>query len=203
MTKKRNKQKKNRRKSRSDSKNPMMISSGLIQYGGVSGNNQIVHRFFLKTVQTGLATDGAGTLSAVLALNNPSGSTDWTSLAGLFDSYRVRKVSVSWIPAIAPGSTTGIYRPLYVITDFDSVLSLTTGDTALQYDSTRMYDISKPFIHTVTNVPMTQNNGIVGWIDVANPIAQGTVQLLSTGLAVTLAYGSYVIEWDIQFRMRL
>lgn len=176
--------------------------SGVYQKGSVSLQQQKVYDFFLRTAVSGV-TSSSSVITVTIALNDPSATTDWTSLAGLFDQYRVRTVHITWIPAQAAGGTDTV-RPLYIGVDYDSSsVGATTADQILQRGTTRIYNINQPIKHSIKMPIMTEANNPLGWQDCATPIAQGVAQILSTGLATAAAYGSYIIEYDVQFKSRL
>ena len=176
--------------------------SGMYQTSTVTFKQQKTYRFFLRTSTSGV-TASSSVITVTMALNDPSATTDWTSLAGLFDQYRVRSVLFTWIPAQAAGGTDTV-RPVYLIVDFDSTsVGATTADQALQRGTTKMYDINLPIKQRI-NLPL-QNvaNNPQGWNDVAAPTGQGVLQVLATGLATTGVYGSYILEYDVEFKSRL
>ncbi len=176
--------------------------SGVYQLGSTSFQQQKIYRFFLRNATSGVSSSSS-VVTVTLALNDPSGATDWTSLAGLFDLYRVRAFHFTWIPAQAAGGTDTV-RPIYLAVDYDSSsIGATTADQMLQRGTTRIYNINQPFKHTIRMPLMTEANVPAGWCDVATPLAQGVMQILSTGLATAAAYGSYITEFDVEFKSRL
>lgn len=178
-----------------------ITNSGMYQYGIVKQSDQRPFKFTVKYSKTGIATTGAGLLSEIFSINDPQLAGNWSELSALFDSFRVRKVKLQWVPSV-PNDSTALYRPIYAHADFDSSTVPSTADTVLQFDTARMFDIQRPFIYEVENPAMQAANTAVGWLDVGAPLAQGVVGLLGIALTASTVYGSLFFEWDIDFKRR-
>jgi len=176
-------------------------SEGVLQLGQVILSRNRITRVPLRLVQTGVQSDAGGNIAVQVGLNNPSACTNWAGYAALYDQYRVKNVIISIIPDNT--STSIAYRPLYLVTDYDSnsVGTLTTADICIQYQNTRVYDIMKPLIHKVLVPRYTSTTTPLGWLDVASPSAFGITGIIAFSLAASTQYlAGVTIEWDCEFR---
>lgn len=181
------------------------LVSGVNQYGKVSFRENMKSRMAMRLTTTGVATDGSGVLSVEVGINNPSGCTNWSSCAALFDQYRVESFTMTILPALGPDSTvtSAILRPLYIVTDYDATAlsSVTSNDIAIQYENTRAYDITKPIVHKVVIPRYTAGAVVQGWQDLAAPLATGFCGIKAFSLSLSTVYlAGVTLEWDVSFR---
>lgn len=176
------------------------VRSANYQTATVGPSSSKPHRFAIRYSKTGISSTAGGLVTEIFYLNDPSLAGNWTELSALFDSFRTLQMVVTWLPSV-PNDSTAVYRPIYAIADFDSSTVVSTAAAALEYDTCRMFDITKPFRYSVKPPRMqATGNSPAGWMDVATVASQGTVSLLAPSLSVSTVYGSCSIEWDIEFK---
>lgn len=191
--------KRNNSAPRSSSQNGQ-VRSAMYQYATVTPSMSKTHRFAIRYSKTGITSTGAGLISEIFYLNDPSNANNWTELAALFDSFRTLQMIVTWLPCL-PDDSSAVIRPVYAIADFDSSTVVSTAATALEYDTCRMFDLTKPFVYKCKPPRMNASTTApMGWLDVASVSAIGTVSLLAPSLTISTVYGSVSVEWDIEFK---
>jgi len=181
---------------------PQQISSeGQLQLGQVNFSRNRITRVPLRLVATGIASDSSGNIATMIGLNNPTATSNWAGYAVLYDQYRIKSCTISTIPD--NDATTIAFRPLYFVTDYDSntISALTSADVCIQYQNTRVYDITKPIVHK-TSVPRYVNPTTpMGWLDVANATSNGYTAIIAFNLTASIQYlAAYSVEWDVEFR---
>lgn len=163
-------------------------------------------RFFKIKFNQNVSSSGTGVILNV-ASTDPSASDDWTSIAALFDSYRVCAVKVKYLPGIPNNTTPTAYAPLYVFADMDNVIvSVSSINNILQYENLRVKDAFRSWqyyskFQRVTGTATGVNND--GYIDTASPQATGSIAIYGSGFnnSVTV-YGYEIITWYIACKNR-
>jgi hypothetical protein len=175
------------------------------QGGGKKGNaimrrfeKESVHFFKIRYVNP-VTSDSGGQIQAWLN-DDVSGYQDWSSLAALFDSYRVYALKLQYVPDL-PNDTSTVtgYKPLYVVHDVDSanVPSLTVN-VAIQYENCKIYNMYRPWEHKVILAEQTSSGvasqGMLpgGFKDIATTTASQCVTWTGTGFDVSTDYGTIV-----------
>lgn len=194
---KKNKQKRGKSKNKPLSAPP--ISDKFAQHGRLQFSSPPAYRFVARQIQTGVSSDGAGTISIDIGLNAPSSATNWSAFAGLFDQFRVRQVKVS--VHVIPNVTTP--RPMYVVVDYDNtaMAGINTSTLCMSYHNCLLFDIGRDFDVTIKVPPYAVSGIPGGWIDLNSPIANGRCLLFASALAISTVYlQNVLIEYDIDFR---
>jgi hypothetical protein len=167
-----------------------------------------VHYFKIRYVGT-MTSDAGGQIQAWLN-DDVSGYQDWSSLAALFDSYRVYALKLQFVPDL-PNDTSTVtgYKPLYVIHDVDSsnVPGLTVS-VAIQYENCKIYNMYRPWEHKTILAEQTSSGvasqGMLpgGFKDIATTTASQCVTWTGTGFDVSTTYGTLVSTAYVMFKNR-
>lgn len=166
--------------------------------------------------QTPFQSDAGGTVQNYLNMTDPtkvlngSGTVgDWTSFSALYDSYRIRGISVKYIPDFPNDTsvTTG-FAPVYIVYDPDGAPAFTVADF-IQYENMKFKNLYKPwkYYHGVTKMinPSAQTTPTDlkgGWMDIAGPQSTSYVNWYAQGLDVSTIYGELLITYYVQFKTR-
>jgi len=150
--------------------------------------------------QTAMATTGAGVLTGVVT-NQPTGSPDWSALAGLYSEYRVLGFKVvyvplyqNYIPAIATSPKQqsalvwfGVRGSLTPPTTYSEALGF--GGSVVGHTQQRMTKVSRM-------------NGVQegAFINTGGTGVSATLGFYADGLDFSTTYGYNYITWLIQFR---
>ena len=181
-----------RAESKGKMKGKKKAQTGLSRFVWEVGQHQTQ---FLKIAYTG-TTNGSGVLSAASTLD-PSGCTDWSSFATLFDEFRVVAVRFQVFPS-ARYLTTSIGL---VATAFDNDSTATgTVDQVLQYGTSRGFIVQDDHVFSWRRPNITPS---AYWVDCASPSSSAGAILVSvTGApsSVTLLFG--ITTYEIEFRSR-
>lgn len=166
--------------------------------------------------QTPLVTDAAGTIQNYINMTDPTKiingagtASDWTNLSGLYDSYRVRGVSIKFIPDYPNDTsvTTG-YQPIYIVFDPDGAPAFTITDF-IQYERCKFKNLYRPwkFYHYVPKMinPSAQTTPTDlkgGWMDIAGPQSTCYINFYAQNLDVSTQYGQLLITYYVQYKTR-
>ncbi len=160
------------------------------------------HHYTIRLVVTGaLAADGSGAIATSLGLN-PSTYSEWTSVAALFDEFRVLSGTFHFTPTNRYNrASTDVVRAIDVSFDNDSTPTLTSYNDAAEYANVEMKALSDPFVYSFRRPNITPS---AYWTDVGTPSGSaGGVILYSNGNTASLAAGIYMQEIFVEFRGRL
>lgn len=165
------------------------------------GKGQHGVRFFkIRKVET-VASDVLGTIS-IFSNNGPhTGFGDWTNINPLFDSYRAPFLKVKFIPSLPNDeSTTTGFWPLYVVGDVDqTTASITSVTQAIEYENMKVVNMYRPWkyhfrcpkLGGVGNTAAVKTQA-GGWIDVATPFGNASIEGYGTGFDTSTSYGTLV-----------
>jgi len=146
--------------------------------------------------------------------DDPSATGDWSSLASLFDSYRVNSITLSWVPLRTFNGTVN-YPPLAIIYDSDSTslpaLGTVTLDYLLQYGNCKIMSTADEFtvkaliprrtsLRKANNDPTVVQEG--GFIDIADVSPTSVMAWYAHGATGDFAYATVIAHWDVTFRAR-
>jgi len=184
-----------------------------------------IYRMVLGSSST-LQSSGGGFITQTYAVSLVAGTSDFTSLANIFDEFFVEKMHLHYQPAsrynVLTGGTAGTNEqslPLGVISLFhDTGVFSTIADMASAVGF-KYHNSSDPFKHTWVNnedyktgVVVTDSTSATtpsqGWCLTSTTPASnyaGLVQCLSptiSGLPGTAYLGTIVLKWDVLYRQR-
>lgn len=149
-----------------------------------------------------ITSDGIGRIKDVIPLN-PSTSSDWGSLAALYDEFRVVGCRLQ-IVSRTQNTVTLASNAVFIMFDNDSNAVLTSYAEASEYQNSHMIPALFNNAHTyMFNFarPSAGKETTVAWCDVATPTqCLGAVKLYGDTLALSTNYFTYQMEWAIEFR---
>lgn len=156
-------------------------------------------RFFKIRVSQTIAADSGGVISLTYT-DNPSVYQDWTSIAGLFDSYRTCAIKIKFIPEL-PNDTSTItgFKPLYIVHDSDSsTIASPSVDSYIQYENMQVKNMFKPWGYYRKFAKQTANpTGTVmlpgGYKNTASPNASQGIFMYGDGFDISTNYGRLVV----------
>lgn len=150
---------------------------------------------FLRIAALATSTAGGGLTSAVLL--DPSGCSDWSQYAALYDEFRVHAVTVEWHPYKKYDTT--LFGQVIFAFDNDSVAT-GTYDQTLQYGTAITGERSEFLKRHYKRPGMTAS---AYWNDCASPSGStGAVIFAMSNGPNALAVGLVVTEYEIEFRSR-
>jgi len=182
------------------------------------------YRFILRARDTGSLDVVSSAVVNSLPVHNPTASSEWSSMSGLFDLYKVLRFTLAFKPstninpivaaASIPAST---YGPLYMIYDPDSVGPPASVAATLNYRTLKVFNFFRPFTYTVHRPQITtigtsattaavvfdQRNGVLLDIASASSYNRGVVSWycdnMDVGSGMGVNMGDLILEWDIVF----
>jgi hypothetical protein len=174
-----------------------LVYTGPLRLGGIK-DQQDTHVVEV-TIVTSIVTNGSGVCAAVIA-NNPSTSSEWTSLSSLYDEYRVLSQEDIYYP-IANETYTASFIPAVMvhIVDRDSSGALASLATGLYYASSKISNSNRQ--HT-TSVRMTGSED-AGFTTTSIPSSTWWHKMFFSGATSSVTYGTCVTKLLVQFRGRL
>ena len=130
----------------------------------------------------------SGSISSEFKIQNPAATTNWTSLANVYDLYRVETCFVQYFPQVFESAAAWVSNnpapvstfPLVIAVDWDSETQ--TGlstDQVFQYDTSRVFNMGEPWELKI-NVPRYANTDIQGWNETGSPNNTGILLLRAT-----------------------
>lgn len=172
------------------------------------GSPNAVRYFKLKSVLIDVRTSILAGANPVIN-NDPTGYPEFSSIASLFDVYRVCAMKIQFFPYL-PNNTslTTSYAPFYVIYDLDTESPLTSSTDAIQYDRVKLKNLYRPwsFYTRIPKITVSgQHTSTVfqgGWIDCANPFTVGAIRTFSDNLNQSTTYGKILTTIYLKAKMR-
>jgi len=170
----------------------------------IRARNPIVTRQFVLSVQGYLGSTAGGVMAGAL-LMDPSGASEWASLALLYDQFRVLGGQLkicSMIPNTAVGG--GLVRFAF---DNDSTTTPASYADVMQYSE--VTDVPALFTNGVKTVNFRRpvlrgvpQQGSIWYNETSPASSPGALKYYSQGLTGTTTYWSYVLDYLVEFQMR-
>jgi len=164
----------------------------------------------LRTIGS-VTTSGAGVINTAFS-NLPSGSAEWASCVALFDSYRVEKMILEFIPIRNSYTAAGILGgPLYTAFDPDSISNPGSTLALLGKANLRVMDAFKHWSYAVDRMPRISSASAFagsytiwgdGYIDTADAVGTSAIQVYSDNNVASTQLGTYVQTWIVHFVSR-
>lgn len=171
------------------------------------GGPNAVRYFKLKSAAVTFTSNLLGVVSPVID-NNPNGYPEWSSVASLFDVYRVCAMKIKYFPFLPNDNSSSItYHPMYIVYDPDTTSSLTDSNEAIQYDRLKSVNLYRPFSF-YTRVPRVSNTGTStkvfqgGWLDCASPVSIGSIRCIAESLTHSTQYGRVLATVYLKAKLR-
>jgi len=170
-------------------------------------NPQYVHTIKLRNLVT--ITANVGGVIAGYWNDNPSACYDWSSLASLFDLYRVESIKVKFIPQLPndTSSTSGFF-PLMVAFDQDSPATTPASkQELLEYENCKVKNMYMPWSikYNVPRVAGTTTDVYTdkdGFIDIGGVTAFSALRFYGDSFDVSQDYGDIIVELVVSFKNR-
>ncbi len=160
--------------------------------------------FTLRTGFTTLTTTGTN-LTQVIAMD-VTGISPWSSLANLFDEYRVKKAILHIVPSYqsyGASSTALAAMPVIVVVDYDDATALASIANAIQYDTNKVIYLGSSKTQTHNAKPAhPEGQPDLAWVTTSAPTVPfwwkfwSVTTLVPSSAAVATAY----IEAEVEFR---
>jgi hypothetical protein len=146
-----------------------------------------------------LASNGSGTVATVFS-DDPTSSVDWSSLAQVWDEYRVLGFTFHSQPFNRYTRTnTEQIGPLFTVIDRDDAVALTTEAQALEYESLVVFYMGDPFKREVRSMTSIED---ASFITTATPVARNWLKLIAQNITPSIGVTRVWLDLLIQFRGR-
>ncbi len=160
--------------------------------------------FTFRTGVTTLTTSGTN-LTQVVAMD-VTGVTAWSSLANIFDEYRVRRAVLKMCPSYSGYGATATSlaaMPIIVVVDYDDATALASLSNAMQYDTCKIvyFGSANPKV-LLSEVAHPEGQPDLAWVTTATPTVPFWFKFwsITTLVPSTAQVGSCFIEAEIEFR---
>ncbi len=145
-----------------------------------------------------VVSSSAGGVIDQVVDNNPSGYQDWTSVAALWDDYRVLSLLIEYFPYNRYSKTTTNCKPWYSVFDRDSTGALSSLNAAVQYESCKQVSVEDPWSREIKMSDVTD----AGFITTASPSATFCMKGYQNGYSASTSYGEFFVSMLVQVRGR-
>jgi len=156
-----------------------------------------------------LASSAGGVINAVFD-QTMTGLSGWTSLANIWDEFRVLKMVVEYVPANRYNRAATTTLPGFAVVDRDSNSAITAAATALGYESVRILGLDDPWLPSgqvmgtcykpVSWAMNSVEDGIFLTSNVPTPTVKPNIKLYFNGLTASTTYGTALLRVLVQFR---
>jgi hypothetical protein len=142
-------------------------------------------------------TNGSGIYSSVFS-DDPSNSTQWTELAGVYDSYRVLAFKVDWHATLIIGGSTNTYvAAMAVVSDRNDSAALTTYVLAAEYGpNCKIYRGGETW-RRYSNMATTEDST---FLTCSSPAARAWIKTYSSGNTASLTIAQVLVTYLVEFR---
>ena len=167
-----------------------------------------VKRFKLKQrVDFNTNTASPGGVWAPIYTNDPSSQQDWSSIAALFDLYKVYAIKIHFIPRppnnVFGGVPSIVNAPVYFVYDANSILPLGAVNTAIQYDNMKSFGIQNVFKYFKYMLKNTATGGSVnGYLPTSAPVADMAILGYGDNFIANQPLGDVIITHYLKCKNR-
>jgi len=151
--------------------------------------------YTILCVFDGLATTTGGGALVNVFTNNPSGFSNWSNIASVFDEYRVLGFQLSFEPYNFNGSIV-VTAPIAVVNDYDSASALTGYTLAGQFSSYEEYPGGRKWTKSV----LMSGAENASFLSTSATAATFYMKVYSVGNTASIDIGRFSIKSIIQFR---
>jgi hypothetical protein len=196
----RNHQRKRRRNDPSTSSRDSNIVYRALSHNSVSANSTV--RVINEIGQ--LASTSGGVINNVISLS-PSGFSDWSSLAPLYDEWRLLGCKVIIYSALPLNSASLPASAVVVFDNDDATTGLSNQNQALDYRVQRQFNTvwTSGVPYTLVAKKMSAADRSTGplWNTTATPTASPcSFKFYSSGLSVSTTYLNVIFQLVLEFR---
>lgn len=160
----------------------------------------------LRVIAT-IASNAGGIISFSYT-DNPFNFRDWTSVAALYDEYKVRGMKIQYYPYL-PNDTSTVtgFLPLFSVYDPNSTgTPLASVNDAVEYENCRQHNMYRPWKRYVKfrrlNAVSGTTVGAGGYIPTENPVATQIMSFYGNGYDISTSYGTVVVTIYLTLRTR-
>jgi len=157
---------------------------------------------FRLPYQVTISSDGVNRINTVYNNTSVSSYGDWSSLAAIYDEYRILAIDLS-VACTAP-NTSNLSNWIAVCYDNDDATALTTVAQVMEYDNHIIFPAiwssgekrSKFFY--IPNSPSSP----ISWYDIAAVSQVGSVKFYGDSLTASVPYLNITLNYYVEFRGR-
>jgi len=195
------KNRKQSRGSRKDSKTNKELSAEALVYNGpiisaIDRAQEDLHTMLVaRTID--VTTSGAGGFLSVIS-DDPSATSDWSSLSGSFEEYRTLGMHIKFYPQNRYSKVSVVTRPVGMIVDRNASAALASYDVVATHASAQICSMDDPFTYEAR----MQGSDEAEWNRTASPISHYWIKFYSDGNSFSTTYGIMFIYYRVQFRGR-
>jgi len=165
----------------------------------VSGTDTILR---ILTLAENLTSTAGGEVTKVVS-SDPTGMGSWSSMAGLYDRYRVLAIELfyepnsQFNPFVTSTATSVVRGAISVVADTTDAIALTSHAQASRWGTWKFHNLARPFTAVVkaSGKLLMQYNATAS----TPPVLMSIKMYAGTGLAVSTTYGILVTRMLIQF----
>jgi hypothetical protein len=176
------------------------VSANVMSYRGplrtpASKTQMDLHTMSCHFINSTWSSDGSGVMSATYS-DDPSISTDWSSLAASFEEYRTLAHEIQYVPnnKYQRGSTTT--RPICLVDDRANNAAMTSYANAAEHASITLASLDEPFRKKIN---MDGSDEAV-FQKTSAPVSTRWIKIYASGLSASTMYGVFMITYLVQFR---
>lgn len=174
-------------------KTSLMIARSLPSMSRKKGEH---YKFDLKLAASA-AANGSGVFHGAI-LFDPSSCSNWSSLASLFDEFRVTAVTMKITNAMYFQSTTTNQGYFSINADNDSTAALSTIDQSVQYGNSKQFGLIKGCTYHYKRPDVDKS---AYWVDCATPSnSLGCLNIEGTGLLPSVTVIWTTVMYTCEFR---
>jgi len=180
---------------------PPEVSSSVTHYTGKIKYPCDDEQQDLHTMEFGeavpLNSDTSGLISNVYGCA-PNGTSDWNSLASVFEEYRVLGFQVEYFPNNRYSKSAVICVPLLGCVDRQSATSILTYAAMMTHASHKRLSLEDPWVI----VAKMDNAEEAVFQSTSGPADLYWIKFVSVGNTTSTTYGQLFITYRVQFRGR-
>jgi hypothetical protein len=171
------------------------LSSSMKSVLSKAFSSKLGHVDTVLSVHGTLTTNGAAAFVGALTFD-PSGSTEWSTFATLFDEFRILNVDYEMCPTNG-SSTLGMSFTAF---DNDDATAPSTIDEITSYQNSTIEPIYKGCRRSFRRPDISQS---AYWVDVANSSQSlGSVKVVFSYSSVSAVVAYYRLRFHVSFRGR-
>jgi hypothetical protein len=165
-----------------------------------------VIRRFIVSITGAIGSNGSGVMSGAFGMD-PSGGSSWSSIALLYDQFRVIGGQLK-LASCVPNNSAALNSLVRFVFDNDSTSVPTSiGDISGYSELTDHPAVWTSGAIKVVNFKRPMIKGVVQgqqlWYNETSPSASpGGLKFYGDGLSASITYYTYVLDYLVEFQMR-
>jgi len=149
----------------------------------------------ILTTSVNATASAGGVINSVMPIL-PTGASQWTGLANIYDEYRVLMLEVEYVPFYSSLPSTLVGGLMVMVLDHDSATALASFAVGTQYESF----LSAPIDRRLKQHYRMSSTLEAEWINTSSPVNPGSVKSYVSNLSANGVYGTFIQTWRVQFR---